>query len=474
MNDDTFELDSNSICGPSPRGSLHAAVSVDLDQNSTGLIDAAAQTALEPEPAPAIEARPAIPPPREPLKPRPLVSFVVSTYNRREVLLKTVEQIDRCGLKSDEFETIIVDNASTDGTAAAVRQAYPLIHLLHQEYNTGPVSKNIAVRSARGRYVVFLDDDSYPMPGSVARMIKHFEGDPKLGAAVFTVTLPNGAQECSAYPNVFIGCGTGFRRTALEQVGGLPEDYFMQAEEYDLSLRLLARGYEIKSFDDIHVTHLKSPRARASARVTALDVRNNITFITRYFPKKWMVPFAKDWLRRYRLIAKSKGHELAFYKGLFAGLFRTMRPSNRRPVDDTTFEKLVKLNETELRLARAVKEHNLRRVLFVDFGKNMLPYYLAAQKCGLEIVAIADRALGELGGRYRRIPIVPDDLARKLSFDGAIISNLSPAHAALRRNVWRRADTRPVIDLFEDGRYASVTFAARASQGFPQTVAQSA
>ena len=76
--------------------------------------------------------------------------------------------------------------------------------------------------------------------------------------------------------------------------------------------------------------------------------------------------------------------------------------------------------------------------------------------------------------RYRRIPIVPDDLARKLSFDGAIISNLSPAHAALRRSAWRRAEARPVIDLFEDGRYTSVTFAARASQGFPQTVAQSA
>src|SRR5207244_1025277 len=136
---------------------------------------------------------------------------------------------------------------------------------------------------------------------------------------------------------------------------------------------------------------------------------------------KWVIPFVKDWMRRYRLIAMAKGHELAYYRGLIGGLLRTLRPSNRRPVDATTFEKLVRLNETELRLARAVKEHDLKRVLFVDFGKNMLPFYLAAQKCGLEIVAIADRTLGELGGRYRRIPIVADDLARKLSFDGAII-----------------------------------------------------
>jgi hypothetical protein len=169
-------------------------------------------------------------------------------------------------------------------------------------------------------------------------------------------------------------------------------------------------------------------------------------------------------------------------------------------VDATTFEKLVRLNETELRLARAVKEHGLKRVLFVDFGKNMLPFYLAAQKCGLEIVAIADERLcapapvaGEevddgglrimRGGRrasrhtYRGIPILSDASTKRLTYDAAIVSNLSPVHAAQRRNAWRTPsgpDTRLVIDLFEDDRYASVTFADRASRGFPQTVARSA
>jgi len=110
----------------------------------------------------------AIPPLQQPLKAKPLVSFVVSTFNRRDVLLKTLAEVARCGLKSEEFETLVVDNASTDGTSAALRQSHPMIHLLHQEYNGGPVSKNLAIRSARGRYVVFLDDDSYPAPGSVA------------------------------------------------------------------------------------------------------------------------------------------------------------------------------------------------------------------------------------------------------------------------------------------------------------------
>src|SRR5687767_2592086 len=214
-------------------------------------------------------AGPATQPSRpEPLRPKPLVSFIISTHNRRNELLRTLAQIARCGLRADQYETLVVNNASTDGTPQAVHREYPMIHLMQQEYNGGPVSKNVAIKTARGRYVIFLDDDSFPTPGSVTRMMQHFDADPALGAAVFTVTLPDGSRECSAYPNVFIGCGTGFRRRALRQVGGLPPDFFMQAEEYDLSLRLLAAGWEVKAFDDLHISHLKTPTARSSSRVT--------------------------------------------------------------------------------------------------------------------------------------------------------------------------------------------------------------
>jgi len=490
----TFEIQGSNTSEPSPRGSLHAAVFLNVQTNCGFIPDPPAVASTETRP---VEPAPLPTRLQPPLKPKPLVSFVVSTFNRRDVLLKTLSQVAHCGLKAEEFETLVVDNASTDGTSVEVRQRYPMIHLLHQEYNGGPVSKNLAIRSARGRYVIFLDDDSYPTPGSVARMMKHFDANPRLGAAVFTITLPDGSRECSAYPNVFIGCGTGFRRTALEQVGGLPADFFMQAEEYDLSLRLLDAGYEIRTFDDLHVTHLKSPTARASERVTMFDVRNNLVLITRYFPRRWVLPFAKDWLRRYRMIATGKGHEVAYYKGLIGGLARTLRPGNRRPINEATFEKLVKLNETELRLARAVREHNLKRVLFADFGKNMLPFYLAAKRCGIEVVAIADERLGtppakvteiDDGGlvrsprgpkvrRYRGIPILRDAACTMLDYDAVIVSNLSPVHAAQRRNAWRTRlghDTRLVIDLFEDDRYASVTFADRASRGFHQTVARSA
>src|SRR4051812_19074754 len=214
------------------------------------------------------------------------LTFLISTFNRRDVLLRTLERLDQLSTHSGfSAETIVVDNASTDGTASAIAAQFPSVDLIREGCNRGACAKNTGLARAGGDFIVFLDDDAYSDVNSVRRMIEHFRADPQLGAAVFDVILPDGSHECSAYPNVFIGCGTGFRREAVIDVGGLPDDFFMQAEEYDLSLRLLAAGWKIERLDDIRVTHLKTPNARIPARTTRLDVRNNLTLVTRYFPR---------------------------------------------------------------------------------------------------------------------------------------------------------------------------------------------
>jgi GT2 family glycosyltransferase len=420
------------------------------------------------------------------------VTFLIAAYNRRDVLLNTLRQLRRCGLPPELFETILVDNASTDGTADAVAVAFPEVVLIREKINRGACAKNSGLPFARGRFVVFLDDDSYPLPGSLARMIRHFEANPSLGAAVFDIQLPDGSRECSAYPNVFIGCGTGFRRRALSQVGGLPEDFFMQAEEYDLSLRLLGAGWDVRRFDDLHVAHLKTPMARKSTRTTRLDVRNNLTLIGHYFPDRWVMPFALDWANRYAMLAAARGHRLAHWQGMSEAAIRVVRSINRRPLTDDAFESFAQINTIRHRLREARGTFGLRRILLADLGKNVLAYWMAAEACGLEVVAIGDDTLGGRGWTYRGVPIVGHDEARRAPFDAVVISNMSPVHAALRRAWWRRAQREPVIDLFEvdaeartDGFFtpspqhpsirSRVTSAARpAASGFPRTVARSA
>jgi GT2 family glycosyltransferase len=375
-----------------------------------------------------------------------LISFIISTYNRRDELLRTLDRLTSLGLDDRTYEIHVIDNASTDGTADAVSQM-PYVRLYPQFTNRGSCAKNLALPHAQGEFIVFLDDDSYPQPLSIERMVQHFRRRPSLGAATFTVTLPDGSRECSAYPNVFIGCGVGLRKTALDQVGALPEDFFMQAEEYDLSLRLLDAGWDVETFDDLHITHLKTPRSRVPDRVMRLDVRNNLIVAARYFPDEWASAFCIDWMLRYGLIASAKRQRRPYLMGLAQGLVEALRHP-RRPISDEAFEQFAKIKLIQQRMTQAKHDYGISRLLLIDLGKNILPYHLAANASGIEIVAIAD---GRLAGRkYRGIPILTDAQAQRQFFDAAIIANSSPVHAQQRTAAWLAICHRPIIDLLAE------------------------
>jgi GT2 family glycosyltransferase len=381
----------------------------------------------------------------------PIITFLISSYNRRAVLLRTLDelrQIDqRCGLIT---ETIVVDNASTDGSAEAVAQVFPDVDVIRQKRNTGACAKNAGIARSSGEFVIFLDDDSFPTVGSVRRMVDHFLADPDLGAAVFNVTLPDGSCESSAYPSVVIGCGTGFRRSALRQVGGLPGDFFMQAEEYDLSLRLLDARWTIRRFSDLHVRHLKTKTARMPTRTTRLDMRNNLLVATRRLPRHWVWPYACDWAKRYWWIAcaKGKAHQLAAVRGLIEGAINSIIPGNRQAIGLSAFESFAMTTQIRRRMDRARYAQRLQSVILIDVGKNLLAFYLAAQAAGLRVVAIADSKFAAPGRKYRGIPVVTDDDASRMVFDAAVLTNISPAHSAQRASEWRKSG-RVVIDLFE-------------------------
>jgi len=210
----------------------------------------------------------------------------------------------------------------------------------------------------------------------------------------------------------------------------------------------------VRTFDDLHVTHLKTPHARISERTMRLDVRNNLTLIRRHFPDRWVMPFAVDWMRRYAAIARAKVLRGAFWRGLSEGALRLTDSSNRRPISDAAFEQFTRVDEIRRRMRAAKARYGLRRVLFVDYGKNILPYWLAARDGGVDVVAVAvaDAALARAARCYHGVPVLHDADALRLKFDGVVVSNLSPVHAAARRQQWRRMSEAPVLDLFEPVR----------------------
>ncbi len=395
---------------------------------------------------------------RADVMPRPLgVSFVIATYNRRDVLLETLARLAECGLERDRMEIFVVDNASADGTADAVRQGFPEVTLLALPDNRGSCAKARALPHAKFRYTVTLDDDSWPLGDSVKRMIDRFEREESLGAAGFVAHLPDGGIECSALPGVFIGCGAGFRTDLLQDVGGIDEGFFMQAEEYDLSFRIAAAGYRVETFDDLHVRHLKTPASRYGGTTAYYDTRNNIVVACRYLCGEWLEVYLTDWLQRYAWLSTTSDNTGPFLRGAAAGLWRAARDrlaGRAIPLPPHVFERSFRVHEIRQRML-ALRDSGVRRILLGDFGKNVFAFWRGARLAGLEMVAVANDTFGRaLARRYRGVPIRPTDEAIRLEYDAIIIANTSYAHAARRTEELAARTERPVHDWF--GRWPTL------------------
>lgn len=380
---------------------------------------------------------------------RPVVSFVLATYERMEVVARTVGMIENCGLGRGEFEIIVVDNASTDDTRALIETRVD--RLIKLSRNKGSCAKEYGVDVARGEFIVFLDDDSYPQPGSIEQMIRHFGRDARLGCAGFQVHLPDGERESSALPDVFVGCGVGFRTSALRDVGGLDRSFFMQAEEYDLAFRLSNAGWTVKLFDDLHVDHLKTSTARRSGRTTYYDVRNNLRVAARFLPDEAFHIYRVDWLERYEWIAERNGHKSAFWRGKRVGLLRGMwerLAHSQHRLSAAAFEKFFRWDEVAQRM-RGLYDEGHRRILLADLGKNIYAFVRGARMAGLEIMGILDERF--VGQRYRGISVLSNGdcrLSIGCDFDVIVVSNMSPVHSLRTFQKMRGSTDKPVISWF--------------------------
>lgn len=381
----------------------------------------------------------------------PTISVVLATHNRRDVVLSTLHRL--AAIRTcHRVEIIVVDNASTDGTADEIESCLPALNLIRLDENLGSCAKALGADQANGAFILFLDDDSHPREGGLERMVEHFEENPRLGAAGFQVHLPDGRRESSALPRVFVGCGVGLRRIAYDRVGGLDRDFFMQAEEYDLCFRLMGAGWDVECFDDIHVDHLKTARSRLTERTCFYDTRNNLLVTARYIPDAFESVYRDDVLQRYRWIAESQGHMSANQHAEAEAMSRYNAERSQFAalrLSPTVFEELFCIEEVAEHL-RELRADGVQRIALANLGKNIFPFVRGTKRCGIEIAAIADDYFA-LGGRdYRGIPIVNSDDISADDIDAVVVSNMSPAHAARSRQRWSNLIDLPVVAWYAD------------------------
>ncbi len=227
------------------------------------------------------------------------LSVVIVSWNVRELLLRCLASVHAGLSEGLTGEVFVVDNASSDGSAAAVAEAFPAVQVLANADNVGFVrANNQAIVRCRGRHVLLLNPDTEMREGALGRLVAALEADRQLGAvgprllyADGTVqpsrrrfpTLATALVESTVLQRLFarsaivrrfyvadraddeeqdvdwlVGACLLVRRAAIERVGLLDERFFMYSEELDLCRRLRAAGWRVRYLPAAEVVHYEA------------------------------------------------------------------------------------------------------------------------------------------------------------------------------------------------------------------------
>lgn len=238
----------------------------------------------------------------------PDLTVVVVTWNARELALRCLESV-YAGAAPVAVEVIVVDNASADGTAAAVRGRFPRAVVVENRENVGfPRASNQGLARARGRHVLFLNPDTVVGAGTLAACVGELDREPEVGVVGCRLVYPDGRvqYECARrtfrfrhlviealhlhvlFPRHRIfgdqlmgwwdhtgrrdveaisGAFMMVRRELAEALGGLPEEVFMYHEDLSFCLRVRRAGWRIRFLGDDEVLHLGGGSSRLSGPV---------------------------------------------------------------------------------------------------------------------------------------------------------------------------------------------------------------
>ena len=109
-----------------------------------------------------------------------MISAGILTYNRKEAVLRAIESVYEQGL--DGVEVVVVDSASTEGSAEAIRKRYPKVKVIRLPRNLRcHGGRNHVFANCTGDYIVNIDDDGFLGEGALKLVVEAFDSDPTIG-----------------------------------------------------------------------------------------------------------------------------------------------------------------------------------------------------------------------------------------------------------------------------------------------------
>ena len=215
-----------------------------------------------------------------------LVSYCVVNTNGRELLLRCLDAIERTTPPDLEHEILVLDNASDDGSAEAVRQLGRDIRLIELDRREGKAANDSRLlQEARGEFGLLLNEDSELRPGAVAALLGALQSDRNAAVAGAQLLAPDGREVPCAWrlpsaETVLAGAffmhrrvtvesgGEGIRpvgwvqssammvrRDAAEQVGWFDRDFFVYSDETDFCKRLWDARWKVLYVPSARAVH---------------------------------------------------------------------------------------------------------------------------------------------------------------------------------------------------------------------------
>ena len=243
----------------------------------------------------------------------PLVSVIIPNWNGKKFLAECIDSLK--AQTFNDFETILVDNGSTDGSQEFVAGRYgDSIRVIRSSKNLGYTGgNNIGIRSARGRYIVLLNNDTKVEPTWLEELVKGIGPDPRVGMwaskiysyfrknqieAVGELIYWDGLnrargqyeQDRGQYEKVeeiFFppGCGGMFRKAVFEEIGLFDEDFFAYGDDAEIGIRARLAGWSCYYIPKAILYHKNSGSTGQYSPFKAFYVERNRFWITiKYFP----------------------------------------------------------------------------------------------------------------------------------------------------------------------------------------------
>jgi hypothetical protein len=257
---------------------------------------------------------------------QPLVSIITVNYNALDVTCEMLNSVRRNTYKN--VEVIVVDNASSENPEGYLRKHYPEVKFIRSEHNLGFAGgNNLGIRASCGDFLFFLNNDAELTDGVIETLVALFNRLPGTGIAspkicyqnakpgsepdviqyagtthVHPLTARNSTlgekqtdagQFRQAQPTAYAhGAAMMVPKKVVENVGMMPEDFFLYYEELDWSEQIRRAGFEVMFEPNAKIYHKESYSVN---KISALKIyylnRNRLLFMRRNRSKKQWLAF---------------------------------------------------------------------------------------------------------------------------------------------------------------------------------------